>query len=227
MISRGLTKVAAAIALACGLSLSAAPARAQWLVLDVPNLVEAINQVMAWYDQYNQMVDQYNQLVSITSKVDGARALGTILNNGSIQASLPEEMRNAAQLLNGAYSGTARANINSVLSSYGVSLPNSQSTASANVVSKMEQVLDSAAQRVQQLNQLAGRVDSSGDAKDGIDLLNRNVLENARINNDMLKAFAAIEGNRRAAELRDAAAQEAAITSRVNALRNEWTARGW
>ena len=224
---RRLKNMAVAVALACGLTLSTTPSRAQWLVLDVPNLVEAIQQVLSWYEQYNQMVDQYNQLVSVTNKLDGARSLGTILNDPTIQTSLPDEMRNAAQLLGGAYSAAANGNIASVLSSYGVTTSNSQARGAANTLSKMEQVLSSTEQRSAQISQLASRVDTSADAKDSMDLLNRNVLEVARVNNDTLKALAAIEGNRRAAELRDAAANEVAVNTRLTSSATERAALGY
>ena len=68
--------------------LTSAAAHAQGIpVIDVAALTQAINQVLAWEQQYNQMIQQINQLQQQTqtatrqlSALTGSRGLGTIVN---------------------------------------------------------------------------------------------------------------------------------------------------
>jgi type IV secretion system protein VirB5 len=181
-------------------------------VLDGANLAQAIQAVLAWGQQARQMVDQYTQLQAMTGKLDGARSLGTILNNPNIQTALPPEMRDSTYLLlNPSTPATSAANLNQILTSFGVNTtvnPNA-GQAAADTLGRAQQILASTQTRQTQLQALASRVDSTADAKDSLDMMNRNALEAASINNQMTQTMASLEAARQAAELKRLAENQA------------------
>lgn len=214
-VKRIAKKLAATGLLALTCLLVSAPARAGIPVIDAANLVQQIQQVISWAQQYQQMMNsitqlqqQYQQLQTMTGKLDGARSLGTILNNPAIQAQLPPEMQNAAMMLaNPNALSTNMANIGSTLAAFGVSTtvdPNAGKTA-ADGYGRAQAIMASSQQRQTQLQALASRVDSAADAKESLDLLNRNTLETANINNQMVQTMAALEAARNAESLRNTA----------------------
>ena len=193
-------------------------------VLDVANLANSLQQVIAWGGQSGQMVQQIQQyaqqiqqMQDMNAKFNAARNLGTILNNPAIRAMLPPEMQNANQILSSAISGQQQSAVNSILAAYSMPATANQQSAqgSALVVSNMQSVLASGQARQVQLNQLAARVDTSPDAKSSLDLLNRNVLESASASNQLMETIASIEANRAANELREEAAARARLAAMV------------
>lgn len=211
-----LRAVAAAAFMATGMTFTSVPVYATGIpVLDIANLAQAIQEVLSWYEQYSQMVDQYNklqdqynQLQTMTGKLDGVRSLGTILNDPSIVTALPQEMQNSVALVTSAYSSGQLSRISGLMSSYGVTAGNTSAQQMADSLAKMQDILASGQKRSVQVNSLASRVDSSADAKDSMDLLNRNVIEGTQVNNAVMQTLATIEANRQANELRAVAADE-------------------
>lgn len=215
----GIRKFVSSAAITALLLFAALPTRAGIPVIDSSNLAQQIQQVISWGQQAQQMLDQINklqqqfqQLQTMTSKLDGMRSLGTILNDPTIQASLPPEMRNATQLLlNPTALATSQANLNQILNAFGVSTtanPNA-GQAIADTIGRAQQILASTQARSMQLQQLANRVDSTADAKESLDMVNRNVLEAASINNQMMQTMAALEAARQTAELKRLADNQA------------------
>ena len=206
-----IRKYFSAAALAFSVMFAAMPARAGIPVIDAGAIAHALTQVQAWGQQFQQMTDQFNklqqqfqQMQTMTNKLDGARSLGSILNDPAIKAALPPEMRDAAQLLlNPAALGTSQASINGILASFGVSTAVDANAGKqlADVLGKAQAILTSAQQRQTQLQNLAARVDTSADAKESLDLLNRNTLEVASITNQSIQTQASLEAARQATEL--------------------------
>lgn len=202
---------------------AAFPARAGVPVIDVANLAQAIQEVLAWtqqaqdmVNQYNKLEQQYQQLQAVTTTLDGVRSLGTILNNPTIQSALPAEMRDSNQmLLNPAAMTTSAANINQILSSFNVSTTGNRTLgqSAADTLGRVQQILTSAQARNVQLQQLAARVNATVDAKDSLDMVNRNVLESANINNQMMQTIGSLEAARQAAELKRLADNQAYFAS--------------
>lgn len=192
--------------------LSAGPARAGIPVIDGANLAQQIQQVISWTNQAQQMIDQVNklqaqisQLQTMTSKLEGIRNLGTILNDPSISSVLPSDMRDASQmLLNPTALATSQQSLNQILSAFGVNSPanGTTGTSAADALGKVQQILASTQSRATQLQALATRVNTTTDAKDSLDMVNRNVLEAANVNNQMTQTLAAIEAARQAAALK-------------------------
>lgn len=189
---------------------AALPARAGIPVIDSTNLAQAIQQVAAWIQQYNQMNAQFNQLTSMTNKLDGIRSLGTVLNNPLINSHLPPEMQNtAAMLANPAAFSSTAASLSSIMSNFGIAPGASASIqGNADLLLKMQAILTAAQDRQVQIGQLATRVDSTADAKESLDLINRNSLENATLNNQVMQTMATIEAGRQQERLRQIASDQ-------------------
>lgn len=193
--------------------LSAMPARAGIPVFDGTSIAQQIQQVVAWSQQYSQMVDTINkyqqqitQMRDMTSKLDGLRNLGSILNDPRINSALPPEMRSVATMLANPSAITSNpAAISSILSSFGITGTGTVANTLADSLGKAQSILSAAEARQTQLQQLATRVDGSADAKSSLDLLNRNTLEVASINNQLLQTMAALEAAKKSQELRETA----------------------
>jgi type IV secretion system protein VirB5 len=214
-----IRKLVSSAAVSVLMLFAALPARAGIPVIDGANLAQAIQEIIAWgqqaqqmMDQLNQMQQQYQQMQTMTGKLDGARSLGTILNDPNIQAALPPEMRNSSHLLlNPAALANSQASLNQILASFGVNTTANPMAgqAAADTLGRTQQILASTQTRGTQLQQLASRVDSTADAKESLDMVNRNVLEAASINNQMMQTMAALEAARQAAELKRIADNQA------------------
>lgn len=198
---------------------AALPARAGIPVIDGSNLAQQIQQVLSWGQQAQQMIDQFNklqqqyqQLQTMTTKLEGIRNLGTILNDPTIRSVLPPEMQNASQLLlNPQAFATNAANLTQILTAFGVNTtanPNA-GKALADSIGRAQQILASSESRATQLQALASRVDTTADAKDSLDMVNRNVIEAASINNQMMQTMASLEAARQSAELQRLAQNQA------------------
>lgn len=197
---------------------AAMPARAGIPVFDATAIAQQIQQVVAWGQQYQQMVDQitrlqqqYQQLQTMTATLDGGRGLGTILQNPLIANQLTPEFRNAAALLlNPTATSVSLANITATLAAFGVdtTLDPQAGRSAADGFGRAQSILASAETRAAQLQALATQVNTAPDAKSSLDLMNRNVLETANINNQMLQTMAALEASKQAEQLRLAARQQ-------------------
>jgi type IV secretion system protein VirB5 len=202
-------------AVSASLLLTAVPARAGIPVIDGTNLAQQIQQVVSWGQQARQMINQiqqlqqqFQQLQTMTSKLEGVRSLGSILNDPAIRSVLPPEMRDATQLLlNPSALAISQANLNQILASFGVttSLDPTAGKAIADTLGRAQQILASTQTRQTQLAALATRVDTTADAKDSLDMLNRNVLEAANINNQIIQTMAALEAARKTTEMQQVA----------------------
>ena len=158
--------------------------------------------------QLQQLQQQFQQLQTMTSKLEGVRSLGNILNDPTIRSVLPPEMRDATQLLlNPSALAISQANLNHILASFGVSTSVDPTAGKgiADTLARAQQILASTQTRQTQLAALATRVDTTADAKDSLDMLNRNVLEAANINNQMIQTIAALEAAKKTQELRETA----------------------
>lgn len=198
---------------------AALPARAGIPVIDGANLAQAIQEIIAWGQQANQMIDQYNklqqqyaQLQTMTAKLEGIRNLGTILNDPNVLSALPPDMRDSTRLLlNPSALTTSAANMSQILASFGVNTTGNPTAgqSAADTLGRVQQILASTQSRQTQLQALGSRVDSTTDAKESLDMVNRNVLEAASINNQMMQTMASLEAARQAAELKRIAENQA------------------
>lgn len=68
------------------------PAHAGIPVIDVANLQQSIQQVIAWSDQYRQMCTQIMQARALFENMTGSRALGLVFDNLDVEGVVPPEM---------------------------------------------------------------------------------------------------------------------------------------
>ena len=212
-------KFIAAMAASVTMSLSSAPAYAGIPVIDAAALVEAIKSTIAWGQQASDMIETITQMrqtvagiTNMTSKIEGIRNLGTILDNPSIGDLLPPAMRDVTALLvnPNVYSANPAA-IAGVLTSFGVNVPAGTveaATGVADAIVRSRAIMQSGQARTVQLGALAARVNSAIDLKDSSDLISRNVLENSQILNSLFIQMAAKDYAEAQATLRDMAAAQ-------------------
>lgn len=114
MILRKLRSLVASLGFAFAMGLSPA-ANAGIPVIDAANLAEAVEQVVAWAKQYDQMItqimhlrNQYNQLVTTYKSITGTRGIASMMNtfaDKDLRRYLPEGADEIASLASGAVAG--------------------------------------------------------------------------------------------------------------------------
>lgn len=87
---KALKKLFGVFALMFGMA-AGHPAQAGIPVIDGANLAQAIQQVTAWAQQYQQMVDQIQQMQQAYNNLNGVRNMGSLVNNPAARRYLPDE----------------------------------------------------------------------------------------------------------------------------------------
>lgn len=185
------------------ISLSVAnPAKAQMAVINSTNLVQAVRQVAAWRQQYQQMTTQITNMVAQVKKAEqqfdaltGARGLGDIINNPLLRDMVPPDLietynslglegfeglsdaakikRAASMIYNCAdRAGDDRLLCESVLSTIAQSQAN------------QEYALSRLDHRAAQITDLQARINTTSDPKAIAELQARIQIEQANIQND-------------------------------------------
>lgn len=174
---------------AVGLTVAVGSANAGIPVIDVANLANSLQQVIAWGEQYTQMVDQINtmrqqyaQLQNTYNSMTGNRGLGTLLNGAVDQAArryLPADATQITQLGSGvAGFGSLQATINRYKTSVTTISPTTFTAGSpaANTLSALvdslatrqavgEAAYTSQAQRTADLENMISTIGSADDPK--------------------------------------------------------------
>lgn len=173
----------------------AGAAQAQFAVIDFANLTQALLQVNAWKQQYEQMANQYSQLRKQYDAVTGSRNLGNISNNPSLQAVVPPDV---AGLYSGiqsrgapAMSPSARAmrdssKIYDCEDRHGTDLISCQALLNNNAQAQIlgQSALSLAEQRGGQIRALQNQINATGDVKAIGELQARLQVEAAQVGND-------------------------------------------
>lgn len=176
-------------------------------VIDVANLAQAIQQVTAWAQQYQQMEQQFQQLQQQYAAITGGRGFSQFMNDPSFQAArrtLPQDAQNVLSLMNGTGSyGNFASSINAIkqatsslsdsdfanqaaAASYDADL----NRAATNNALSMQAYSD-AAQRLGNLETLIGQISQTNDPKAIAELQARIAAENGIIQNEHAKLQAA------------------------------------
>lgn len=164
-------------------------------VIDVANLAQAIQEVLAWSQQYQQMVQQYQQMQSQYNSLTGARGLGDILNNPLIQNVVPADVAQVYNGLNtGGYAGltSAAQSLRSAAMKYncadrtGEAKTTCEAMLNTNAQSQAYQqnALQTITQRVSQIQSLQSQINFTQDPKAIAELQARITAENAQVGND-------------------------------------------
>lgn len=220
----------------------AAPAAAQGIpVFDTTTYLQALQtakQTLTMVDQGRQQIQQAQQTFESLSKLTNINNIAPQLNNPQVRNILPNTTIDAQTLLRGDFSqlgalGGLASNIQSryALSSSGSEADNAYSEALKNSTGSAattaaigENTLALTQTRMQGLEQLRQQLSYAKDPKDVMDLQARIAVEQAQLQNDMLKMQAiqmaqAGEGNLAASGAEAAAARNAAAFYNANTIR--------
>lgn len=227
-----LKRLVASLAVA-GAAMAGSPAAHAGIpVFDGANLANAIQQLMSWADQYQQMTDQFTKLQeqlteakAIKGRLEGIRSLGSILNDPNIRSILPEGINDPTKLLaNGVLPSARLAMLKNIADTYGTKAVIDGNTYvngidSADRLEQLKAMVESSNKRFDQINQLGAKLDASADAKESMDLVGRNALEIAQAQTQATAQMAAIEAAKEQAELRAIAESMEASKQRLIKLR--------
>lgn len=190
---KALKKVFGAVALALCLT-AGTPAHAGIPVIDVANLGQAIQQVLAWGEQYRQMVKQIQEMQRAYDNLNGIRNMGDLVNNPLARKYLPDEYQEI--LSNGVGQWEAIRNAAKKFDIAASSLSASSDAAQAfEQVAKQaainragaEEAYKTASQRFNDIQVLLDKVNAAPDAKDIADLQGRIQAEQVMMQNEANK----------------------------------------
>lgn len=164
-------------------------------VIDAANLAQAIQQIVAWGKQYQQMVDQIKQAEQQYKSVTGTRNLGDILNNPMLKQAVPADV---AQVLNAINSGGSAGLTGAAQAIRNGSMKYNCEDRSGDGKTTCEAILNGNAQnqaylqnalqiatlRVQQIQSLQSQINGTDDPKAIAELQARIAAENAQVTND-------------------------------------------
>ena len=172
-------------------------------VIDVANLAQAIQQVTAWAQQYQQMEQQFQQLQQQYAAITGGRGFSQFMNDPSFQAArrtLPQDAQNVLSLMNGTGSyGNFASSINSIKqatssltdSDFGSPTAAAQYDADLNRAATNNalsiQAYTDATQRLANLEGMIGQISQTNDPKAISELQARISAENGIIQNEHAK----------------------------------------
>lgn len=213
-------------------------ARAGIPVIDVANLAQAIEQVMAWGRQYQQMVQEYEQMVRQYESMTGTRNLGQILNNPELRGVVPAEISqvySAVQVGGMAGLTAAARSIRNAALIYDCSERTGEDqrtcqallNQNAQTQAYARNALETVSGRVNQIEALMTRINSTDDPKSIAELQARLQGEVAQVANDqnrlaVLREIAASERTAAQQLLRERTLRNLAIDDDGSALMAGW-----
>ncbi|WP_424196758.1 P-type DNA transfer protein VirB5 (plasmid) [Ampullimonas aquatilis] len=162
---------------------------------DYANLLQAINQVQAWGQQYSQMFQQIQTGLNTYNSISGVRNLGDILNNPLLQNVVPADLTNTYNAIDqnglGGLTTAAKAVRNLVMQyncedRQGEDQRTCQSLLNQNAQNKsiLQNAFDLINTRVSQIQALQARINTTTDAKSIQELQARIASEQTQIAND-------------------------------------------
>jgi type IV secretion system protein VirB5 len=167
-------------------------------VIDAANLMNSVQQVLAWGQQFEQMKNQISQQQQMYNAMNGSRGLGSLLNNPALKNALPVEWQSVyTSLQYGGYAGltgSAKAirdasKIVSCDSMTGQSLKlcNQEMNKPAQDKAYAQDAYASAQARVSQIEGLTREINNTTDQKSIAELNARIAAEQAAIQNEQTK----------------------------------------
>lgn len=182
----------------------AGPARAGIPVIDVANLTQAIQQVLAWAQQYQQMMQQIGQMQAAYNAITGGRGMEALLPMTNLARNyLPPDYSEMLNVMNNAsvtYSALASqvqgiVNSNAVLSPAQIGALSSQAQQAINQGRQAAAMLEMMTRQAQQTSSqrfgsMQGLISAIGGASDDKaiqDLQGRIAAEQAMLINEQTK----------------------------------------
>lgn len=163
-------------------------------VIDAAALTQAVQQVAAWAQQYQQMASQIQNLERSYAAVNGARSMGSLVNNPLSRQYLPAEYQ--TMLNQGVGQWETIRNVSRRFDISGTTLATTSDAARAfNQVANQaainrasaEMAYNNASQRFGDIQVLLDRVNYAPDAKDMADLQGRIQAEQVMMQNEANK----------------------------------------
>jgi type IV secretion system protein VirB5 len=163
-------------------------------VIDMANLAQAIQQVVAWGQQYQQMVRQIQQLQQQYDNLNGVRGMGNLVNNPIARHYLPAEygiiLRQGVGQWEAIYNASRRFDISlSGLDAAGDAVQAFENSGRQAAINRAtaEEAYRTASQRFDDIQVLLDRVNNAPDAKDIADLSSRIQAEQVMMQNEANK----------------------------------------
>lgn len=188
-----IKKLFGTFALFVGLSMGSA-AHAGIPVIDVAGVAAAIEQVVAWGQQFQQMKDQYTQMQQQYNNLNGSRGMGSLANNPAMRQYLPA---NYQTILSNGYGNSAAIRSSSkVYGIEGTTLNAGSDTAQAFEANANQAAVNravsedgyaQASARFAGIQTLLDKVNDAPDAKDIADLQARIQAEQVMQQNEQTK----------------------------------------
>lgn len=198
-------------------------------VIDSSNLAQAIAQVQAWAQQYEQMVQQIQQLQKQYSNLNGIRNMANLVNDPASRQYLPEdyqdilnngagqwaEIRDAAKKFD--ISQTSLSETSDVAQAF-----NAGAKQAALNRATAELSYSAASQRFSKIQVLLDKINDSPDAKDMADLQGRIQAEQVMLQNEANKLQALQQLVSAQRDLQAQQAQEISMKSSKGGLPAGW-----
>lgn len=228
-MSKWIASKVSAAALTLMVTLSPQVARAGIPVIDATNLVQAIQQVVAWSKQLIEMRNQLLQAKQHFDAITGGRGLGAILNDPLLQDYIPAEARDVLSTLEtsgyGGITGAAKAlrDATMVYNCAEVVDPAARNRCQADlarpyqVKSYFDNAMTRAGSRSKQIQQLMEAAGATRDSKEVLEVQARIGAENALLQHEMsqialMRAMAEAEDRIKESRAREAQRENASRT---------------
>ena len=163
-------------------------------VIDAANLAQAVQQVTAWSQQYQQMVQQIQHLQQQYQNMSGVRNIASLVNNPLARQYLPADyqtiLNSGVGQWQAIYNAAKRFDINkTTLASTSDAAQAFQAIAKQAAINRAsaEEGYKTASQRFSDIQTLLDRVNNAPDAKDIADLQGRIQAEQVMMQNEANK----------------------------------------
>jgi type IV secretion system protein VirB5 len=159
---------------------------------DIPSTINQIQTMAQWAKQYTQMISQINQMKQQYDSITGNRGLGQIMNNPALRGYLPDQWAGIYDKVKGGTLPGISSAANTIFAnesfdSTAVGGRKRQLDVMAANKAMTMQAYDATLARVNNINSLMAKADTTMDTKAAADLQNRMASENAMIQNEQIR----------------------------------------
>lgn len=213
--------------------------------IDVANLLSSVQQVLAWMQQYEQMMQQIQgvqrqvqQAEQMYNNISGIRNMGDLVNNPALRQYMPQGWNQAMALASnpGSFSDISSSiqSIRSAARIAGIESTNlnPNSPAARSFVGSQNQAAtnralgeagyEAATGRIASIQTLLDQVNAAPDQKDILDLQARIAAESAMVENENVKLAALAQLTQAQRDIAYQQAREISMTSSKGALPTGW-----
>lgn len=171
-------------------------------VIDVANLMQAVEQVRAWVQQYQQMERDYNQQIRYYQSVTGNRGLANLFNSPALRELMPNDLVQIYNRVNGGGLSGAAASLRAsqrVYNCTGLLLAADElrcQTALNQIAERQVHIrsaYDGMVGRTEQIDKLREEINTTEDLKAVGELQARMQAEIAQVSNDQNKVATMVQ----------------------------------